>query len=121
MEPREAIEAVFAGWERADAEAVARLFAPAGRYEDPLFPEVLVGREQIAAGVAAAMAEITECEIPVRALACAGGVGLVEAEFRCRLGSRGDRFDFPFAMVVETGDGGIERLTEYFDTRPLSP
>ena len=120
MEPRQAIEAVFSGWEGADAGAVARLFAPSGRYEDPLFPEALVGPVEIAAGLTAAMAAITECEIPVRTVCCAETVGLVEAEFRSRLVSGEGRLDFVFAMVVEVGERGIERLTEYFDTGPLA-
>ena len=121
MDPKRAIQEVFAGWERGDAEAVARLFAPAGRYEDPLFSEALVGPAAIAAGVAAGMAEIAKCEIPIRHMACADRVGLVEAEFRSRLVSGDGRLDFVFAMVVETGERGIERLTEYFDTRPYVP
>ena len=32
----------------------------------------------------------------------------------------GGRFDFPFAMAVEVQDGRIARLTEYFDTAPLT-
>ncbi len=40
--------------------------------------------------------------------------------FRSALADGGGRFDFPFAMVVELRDGRIARLTEYFDTAPLT-
>jgi ketosteroid isomerase-like protein len=38
-----------------------------------------------------------------------------------RLRDGGDRFDFPFAILVELTGGRIARLAEYFDTRPLVP
>jgi ketosteroid isomerase-like protein len=41
--------------------------------------------------------------------------------FASRLRDGGDRFDFPFAILVELSDAGIERLAEYFDTKPLVP
>jgi ketosteroid isomerase-like protein len=41
--------------------------------------------------------------------------------FASKLRDGGDRFDFPFAILVELRDGKIARLAEYFDTRPLVP
>ena len=119
MTPREATTAVLEAWERGDAAAVAELFAADGRYEDPLFPEAIVGPEAIHAAVAPAMAEIRKLEIPVRAIAETGNVAICEASFRAELASGEGRFDFDFAMTVEVRDGKIVRLTEYFDTQPL--
>lgn len=119
MTPREATEAVLDAWERSDPEAVAALFAGDGRYEDPLFPEALVGPDAIRAAVAPAMAELRNLEIPIRAIAEAGSVAICEASFRAELANGDGRFDFDFAMTVELRDGKIVRLTEYFDTRPL--
>ena len=121
MTPREATEAVFEAWERSDADAVAVVFAADGRYEDPLFPEAVVGPEAIRDAVAPAMAEIRNLRIPVRSLAEAGDVALCEASFLCELANGDGRFDFDFAMTVVVRDGKIVRLTEYFDTRPLVP
>ena len=46
---------------------------------------------------------------------------LAIGHFGSRLRDGGGRFDFPFAILVEHSDAGIERLAEYFDTRPLVP
>jgi ketosteroid isomerase-like protein len=117
--PGEAIRKSFEAWEVGDAEAVAGLFAEDGRYEDPLFPETLVGPEQIVVGVRAGMGEITDLEIPIINLVETGDVAIVEAQFLCKLAENGERFDFDFAMVVTMRDGKITRLTEYFDTHPF--
>ena len=119
MGPIEAINRTFEAWERDDADAVAGLFTEDGRYEDPLFPEVLVGPEAIRAGVRGGMDEITDLEIPVTHVVEAGDIGFVEAKFLCKLAATGERFDFDFAMIVTMRDGKIDRLTEYFDTHPF--
>src|SRR5262245_17122556 len=119
MTPSEATRAVLDAWERSDADAVAALFAADGRYEDPLFPEPLVGPDAIRAAVAPAMTEIRHLEIPVRSIVESGDVAICEASFRAEQVGGSGRFDFDFAMTVELRDGAIVRLTEYFDTRPL--
>jgi ketosteroid isomerase-like protein len=120
MTPGEAIRKAFEGWEQQDAAAVAALFSPQGRYEDPLFSEPLVGPQAIREGIGPAMADITDCRIATRRLTEDRDTGIVEAEFRSALAGGGGRLDFDFAMVVEMQDGQISRLTEYFDTRPLA-
>lgn len=121
MNAREATIAVCQAWERSDAQGVADLFAQDGRYQDPLFPEVLVGPEAILRGVAPAMADITGLQIPIKHLAVEGDVAICEAAFLCELVADGSRMDFDFAMVIEVADGQIVRLTEYFDTHPFQP
>ncbi len=121
MTPSEATRAVLDAWERFDADAVAALFAADGRYEDPLFPEAVVGPEAIRDAVAPAMEEIRNLRIPVRLIAEAGESAICEASFLCELANGEGRFDFEFAMIVEMRDGKIIRLTEYFDTRGLQP
>jgi ketosteroid isomerase-like protein len=118
---RDATIAICQAWERGDAQGVADLFAEDGRYEDPLFPEVLVGPEAIREGVAAGMAEITNLEIPIRHLAEDGDVAICEAAFLCEVVADGSRMDFDFAMAIEVRDGRVVRLTEYFDARPFAP
>jgi ketosteroid isomerase-like protein len=117
----EATRAVCEAWERGDPDAVAALFAEDGRYEDPLFPEVLVGPDAIREAVAASMAEITGLRIPIRHLVETDGVAICEASFLSELAAGEGRFDFEFAMVIEVRGGRIARLVEYFDTRPLTP
>ena len=121
MDAREATLAICEAWERDDAAAVAAVFAEDGRYEDPLFPEVLVGPDAIREGVAAGMAEIRNLSIPIKHLVSDGAVAICEASFLCELASGEGRFDFEFAMVIEVADGRVTRLCEFFDTRPLVP
>jgi ketosteroid isomerase-like protein len=117
--PGEAIEGVFEAWQRLDGEALTSLFTAAARYEDPLFPEPLVGSDQLHESIVPSMADLDECVITTRRVVEAGDAGMVEAEFRSRLANGEGRLDFDFAMVVELRDGRIARLAEYFDTRPL--
>lgn len=121
MDPAEATRAVFDAWERGDAAAVGELFAEEGRYEDPLFPQPVVGPAAIRDAVAPAMGEIRDLRIPVKHLVVEGHVAICEASFLSELASGAGRMDFDFAMVVETREGKITRLAEFFDTRPLVP
>jgi ketosteroid isomerase-like protein len=50
-----------------------------------------------------------------------GDYGAVEGEFRSRLAGGGGRFDFRFMASVELRDGRVQRMSEYFDTKPLLP
>ncbi|HVG88189.1 MAG TPA: nuclear transport factor 2 family protein [Gaiellales bacterium] len=119
MTAAEATHAVFEAWERGDADGVAALFAPDGRYEDPLFPEPLIGPAAIRDGVAPAIADIRDLRIPVKLIAEHGDTAICEASFLSELASGDGRLDFEFAMVVEMRDGKIARLTEYFDASPF--
>ena len=122
MDAPQATTAIFDAWERGDADAVARLFAEDGRYEDPLFPEPVVGPAAIREALVPAMAEIRDVRIPVKALATSdAGIAISEASFLSELTSGEGRLDFDFAMVVEIRDGLIVRLCEYFDARGLAP
>jgi ketosteroid isomerase-like protein len=121
VDAAEATRAVCDAWERSDADGVAALFAVDGRYEDPLFPDVVVGPDAIRNAVAPAMAEIRGLRIPIKHLARAGDVAICEASFLSELANGEGRFDFEFAMVIEVSDGKIARLCEFFDTRPFVP
>ncbi|HEV8451714.1 MAG TPA: nuclear transport factor 2 family protein [Gaiellales bacterium] len=114
-----AVVAVFEAWLRDDAAGVAALFADDGGYESPFFTETQFGREAIEATVRGGMDEIRGLRIPIKHLAGEGDVAICEASFLCEQTSGKGRLDFEFAMVVETRDGEITRLREYFDTSPL--
>jgi ketosteroid isomerase-like protein len=119
MTPAQAIDGVFGAWQRLDVEALLELFTEGARYEDPLFPEPLVGWEQLRESIGPAMAELKDCAITNLRVAENGNTGMVEAEFRSTLASGEGRLDFDFAMVVEMDGGRVARLAEYFDTGPL--
>jgi ketosteroid isomerase-like protein len=118
MTAEEALRALGDAWERRDPDAVAQLFAPDGRYEDPLFDSVPVGPDEIRAACAEAIDELVEIGVPLRVVATTGDVVLAEGEFRSSTVA-GGRLDFPLAMVLEVRDGLVVRFAEYFDTAPL--
>ena len=113
------MRAVCDAWERADPDAAAALFAPDGVYEDPLYPAPLRGRDEIREGLGAGMGAIEDCRVTLDPVIEEGDRVLAVGFFASRLREGGDRFDFPFAILVELSDAGIVRLAEYFDTKPL--
>jgi ketosteroid isomerase-like protein len=121
MTPTEALRSVCDAWERGDPDGAAALFAPDGVYVDPLYPAPLQGRDEIRAGLAQGMGLIEDCRVTLDPVLEQGSRVLATGEFASRLRESGGRFDFPFAILVEMGDAGIARLSEYFDTRPLAP
>jgi uncharacterized protein (TIGR02246 family) len=119
MEPLEAVRAVFAAWEAGDADALRELFCEDGIYVDPLKPAILSGVDEVVEGNRPAMAAIEDCRVTVDVALERDGVAVVEGTFASRLVETGGRLDFPFMAVATMRDGRIERLAEYFDTRPL--
>jgi ketosteroid isomerase-like protein len=120
MTPAETLRAVCDAWERGDPDAAAALFAPAGVYEDPLYPAPLHGRDAIRAGLAEGMGAISDCRVTLDPVLEQGDRVIAVGHFGSRLRDGGGRFDFPFAILVECSSAGIERLAEYFDTKPLA-
>src|SRR6266581_1257475 len=120
MTPTEALRAVCDAWERGDPDSAAGLFAADGVYEDPLYPAPLRGRDEIRAVLAEGMAAITDCRVTLDPVLEQGDRVLAIGHFGSRLREGGERFDFPFAILVELSGGGIVRLAEYFDTKPLT-
>jgi uncharacterized protein (TIGR02246 family) len=119
MTPAEALRAVCDAWEQGDPDAAAGLFAPDGVYEDPLYEAPLHGRDEIRAGLSQGMGAIEDCRVTLDPVVADGDRVLAVGLFASRLRDTDERFDFPFAILVELGDAGIVRLAEYFDTRPL--
>ena len=119
MTPTEALRAVCDAWEHGDPDAAAALFAPDGVYEDPLYPAPLHGRDAIRAGLSEGMAAIEDCRVTLDPVLESGSRVLAVGHFGSRLREGGERFDFPFAILVELSGDGISRLAEYFDTKPL--
>ena len=121
MTPAEALRAVCDAWEAGDPGVAAGLFAPDGVYEDPPYPAPLTGPEAIRAGMVEGMGAIEDCRVTLDPVIEEGDRVLAVGFFASRLRDGGERFDFPFAILVELADGRIARLAEYFDTRPLVP
>jgi ketosteroid isomerase-like protein len=64
---------------------------------------------------------IEDCTVTLDPVLEEGERVLAVGFFASRLRRGGERFDFPFAILVELSDNGIVRLAEYFDTKPLVP
>ena len=120
MTPIETLQAICEAWNRLDNDALADLFAADGVFEDPLHEKTLRGREEIRTVNAPAMASLSECEVTIGPALENGDFGLAEGMFRSALADGGARMDFAFAIAIELRDGQITRLTEYFDTAPLT-
>ena len=120
MTPIETLQAICEAWNRLDNDALADLFADDGVFEDPLHEKTLVGSDEIRAVNGPAMAGLSECEVTLSSALEAGDLGIAEWMFRSALAEGGARMDFAFAMAIELRDGRIARLTEYFDTAPLT-
>ena len=120
MKPAEALQAVCEAWNRLDNDALADLFTADGVFEDPLNERTANGPDDVREMSGHGMAALSECEVTLSAVVERGDLGLCEGMFRSALADGGGRFDFPFAMAVEVQDGRIARLTEYFDTAPLT-
>jgi ketosteroid isomerase-like protein len=120
MTPIEVLQAICEAWNRLDNDALAELFADDGVFEDPLHEKTLRGREEIRTVNGPAMAGLSECEVTLRTALEGGDLGLAEGMFRSALADGGARMDFPFSIAIELRDGRIARLTEYFDTAPLT-
>ncbi|CAN5298344.1 hypothetical protein BH10PSE7_BH10PSE7_35650 [soil metagenome] len=119
MTPSQALQAIVRGWEKADPDSIAAIFADDGIFDDPLQPRRRIGPADIRDACAGGVAAIRDCHIPIRSVIESGNVAVAEGEFRSVLAATGARFDFPFVMVIEMKDGKVARLAEYFDTYPL--
>lgn len=121
MTPLETLQAVCEAWNRLDIEALVALFAEDGLFEDPLVEDGSVtGPDAVREASGAGMAALSECEVTISKGLEQGELGICEGLFRSKLADTGGAFDFPFVMVVELRDGKIGRLSEYFDTAPLT-
>ena len=120
MTPSQATRAILRGWEQADPDAIAVLFAEDGIFDDPLQPQRRIGPTAIREACASGIAAIRNCRIPIRHLIESGNLAVAEGEFLSELASTGQRFDFPFMLILEMKDGKVIRLAEYFDTQPLT-
>jgi ketosteroid isomerase-like protein len=67
------------------------------------------------------MGAIEDCRVTLDPVMEENDRVLAVGFFASRVRESGERFDFPFAILVELRDGKIARLAEYFDTRPLVP
>ena len=101
-----------------NAKAVAALFAEHALYEWPLLGQRLVGRREIEAGLARAFALAERCAFNIDAAQSSGTATIAEGRLKAKLHRDRDPVEIPTAIVLQTQDGAIARLSTYLDARP---
>src|SRR5688572_9691406 len=119
MTPLECVRLFLEAWETSSPRAISQLFADDGVFSNPLQPRALVGPQQIFDAVSIGLGKIEDVTIRVTKSFEHGAQACIEGEFLSRKRADGSRFDFPFVLVIDLGDGKIQRLAEYFDTARL--
>lgn len=119
MDAPTAIRRICDAWIAGDNARIAELFAADGVFVDPLHERTLVGPDDILITNQPGVDALTDVAIELSHLFGEGDAAVAEGRMTATIVGDGSRMDFEFAMVAETKDGKITRLTEYFDTAPL--
>jgi len=118
MTPETALTTYCTAFASQDAHTVADLFAARGLYEIPFVKNRLVGRAEIAAGLAAMFEVVDCCKIDVTGIRSIGRVAIGEGRLTAELSRGGETLDTPFGIVAEVEDDKLARLSVYLDARP---
>lgn len=118
MTPRDAIALHKTAYESRNPSALLDALAPGCLYEMPLLRSRMVGRAEIAEGLRLALAATSRCTLETDREREAGNLGMAEGRMTADLVREGTTATLPFAIVTETGEGGISRISLYLDARP---
>jgi hypothetical protein len=119
MTPLDAIALHNAAYASRDAGALLDALAPGCLYEMPLLRSRMVGRAEIAEGLRLAFAATSRCALEITRERHSGAAALVEGVMTAELVREKTTAALPFAMVAESGQGGITRMSLYLDARPF--
>lgn len=119
MSPADAIRLHSSAWENRDAAALLDAMAPGALYEMPLLRSRMVGRAEIAAGLALGFEATERCAFEVVGLREAGDTAIAEGVMRPALKREGTTPEIPCAVVAEVTGKAITRLSVYLDARPF--
>jgi hypothetical protein len=100
-----------------DVEAILALFARHGLYELPLLGQRLVGHGEIRGGLQRVFAVAERCSIEILGLKSATTT-IAEGRLCAKLHRDPEPVQMPLALVMETEDRLISRLSTYLDARP---
>ena len=119
MSPDDAIRAYCTAFDHRDVEAIAALFAANGLYEMPfLKPGRLIGAAEIRAGIGRAFEVVSTSTTSIRQITKLGAQAIAEGALTADIPRDGASITVPLALVAESGDDGLARLTVYCDARP---
>ena len=118
MTPDDLLRAYCAAFGARDAKAVHSLFAPNGLYELPLIGQRLVGSAEVYAGLRRAFALLETAAIEITAVKSTAALAIGEGTLRAKLHRDRAGVEMPFAIVLESSAGRIDRLSTHLDARP---
>jgi ketosteroid isomerase-like protein len=103
---------------RRDLTAALMLFAEHAVFEMPLLGQRLFGKQEIAAGLQRIF-EVTEsAQIQLSGAKQSQNIAIAEGRLLAKLHRDTRAVEIPLAIVLETRQGDILRLSTYLDARP---
>ena len=122
MTPREQLTSYCEAFNQRDLEKALALFAVRALFELPLLGQRLIGRREIAAGLARVFELTQSAAIQISALEesaplVMGPLVMGEGRLTARLHRDPAEVSIPLAVALEGDEGGIARLSVYLDAR----
>ena len=118
MTPREHLEAYCEAFNRRELEKALALFAVQALFEMPLLGQRLIGRREIAAGLARVFELTHSAAIQISALEEAAQLVMAEGRLTARLHRDPAPVSIPLAVALEGDAERIARLSLYLDAHP---
>jgi len=118
MTPREQLKNYCEAFNRRELEKALAMFAVHALFEMPLLGQRLIGRREIAAGLARVFELTQSAAIQISALEDAAQLVMGEGRLTARLHRDPAPVSIPLAVALESDEGGIARLSVYLDARP---
>jgi limonene-1,2-epoxide hydrolase len=118
MTPREHLENYCEAFNRRELEKALAMFAVQALFEMPLLGQRLIGRREIAAGLARVFEVTYSAAIQISAVEEAPQLVMGEGRLTARLHRDPAPVSIPLAVALEVDEGDIARLSVYLDARP---
>jgi SnoaL-like domain len=118
MTPRERLENYCEAFNRRELEKVLGMFAVQALFEMPLLGQRLVGRREIAAGLARVFELTHSAVIQISAAEEAAQLVMGEGRLTARLHRDPAPVSIPLAVALQSDEEGVARLSVYLDAHP---
>ena len=118
MTAREHLENYCEAFNRRELEKTLAMFAAQALLEMPLLGQRLIGRREIAAGLARVFELTHSAAIQISAVEEKAQLVMGEGRLTARLHRDPAEVSIPLAVALEGDEGGIARLSVYLDARP---
>ena len=118
MTPRAQLENYCEAFNRRDVEKALALFAARALFEMPLLGQRLIDRPEIAAGLARVFEVTQSAAIEISTAEETASLVMGEGRLTARLHRDTAPVSIPMAVVLESDEGEIARLSIYLDAQP---